>query len=152
MKAEIDDERSDKDQHILRAMLYETLMLLNRVEKTPVQSISLNDVSASRYADAFVKLAEQEFALQHDVEYYADKLCITPNYLNRIVRQYFGMTTKQYITGKICREAERLLAYTSLTVNEIAEHLNFETASYFVRFFRKATGKTPSQFRKDTDS
>lgn len=152
MKAEIDDERCDKDQHILRAMLYETLMLLNRVEKMPVQSISLNDVSASRYVDTFVKLAEQEFALQHDVEYYADKLCITPNYLNKIVRQYFGMTTKQYLTGKIRGEAERLLAYTSLTINEIAERLNFETASYFVRFFRKATGKTPNQFRKDTDS
>ena len=152
MKAEIDDERSDKDQHILRAMLYETLMLLNRVEKTPVQGISLNDVSASRYADAFVKLVEQEFALQHDVEYYADKLCITPNYLNRIVRQHFGMTTKQYLIGKICNEAERLLTYTSLTINEISERLNFETASYFVRFFRKEVGKTPNQFRKDADS
>lgn len=149
MKAEIDDECSDKDQHILRAMLYETLMLLSRVEKTPVQSISLIDVSTSRYADAFVKLAEQEFALQHDVKYYADKLCITPNYLNKIVRQYFGMTTKQYLTDKIRGEAERLLTYTSLTINEIAERLNFETASYFVRFFRKATGKTPSRFREE---
>ena len=112
----------------------------------------MNDVSASRYADAFVKLVEQEFALQHDVEYYADKLCITPNYLNRIVRQHFGMTTKQYLIGKICNEAERLLTYTSLTINEISERLNFETASYFVRFFRKEVGKTPNQFRKDADS
>lgn len=152
MKAEIDDKCSDKDQHILRAMLYETLMLLNRVEKAPVQSMPLSDVSASRYSDAFVRLVEQEFALQHDVVYYADRLCITTNYLNKIVRQYFGMTTKQYLTGKIRGEAERLLAYTSLTINEIAERMNFETASYFVRFFRKATGKTPSQFRKNTDS
>lgn len=152
MKVEIDDESSDKDQHILRAMLYETLMLLNRVERMPVQGLPMNDVTADRYTDTFVKLANREFAVQHDVEYYADKLCITPNYLNKIVRQYFGMTTKQYLTGKILSEAERLLTYTSLTVTEIAERLNFETASYFVRFFRKATGKTPSQFRKNTNS
>lgn len=152
MKVEIDDERSDKDQHILRAMLYETLMLLNRVERMEIQGMPLNDTTASRYVDAFVKLAEQEFAAQHDVEYYADKLCITPNYLNKIIRQHFGMTTKQYLTGKILGETERLLTYTSLTVTEIAERLNFETASYFVRFFRKATGKTPSQFRKNADS
>lgn len=152
MKTEIDDERPDKDQHILRAMLYETLMLLNRIEKMPAPSMPLNGTTASRYANTFVKMAEQEFDVQHDVEYYADKLCITPNYLNKIVRRHFGMTTKQYLTGKILGEAERLLAYTSLTINEIAERLNFETASYFVRFFRKATGKTPSQFRKDTDS
>lgn len=152
MKEEIDDKRYEKDQHLLRAMLYETLMLLNRVEKTPPQDTTQNDVTADRYADAFVKLAEQEFTVQRNVEYYADKLCITPNYLNKIIRQHFGVTTKQYLAEKTLGEAERLLTYTSLTVNEIAGYLNFETVSYFVRFFRKTTGKTPSQFRKDTDS
>lgn len=152
MKMEIDDECPDKDQHILRAMLYETLMLLNRIERAAIQSPVVNDVAASRYADAFVNLADREFAVQHDVEYYADKLCITPNYLNRIIRRHFGMTTKQYLSGRILDEAERLLTYTSLTVAEIAERLNFESASYFVRFFRKATGKAPGLFRKSTDS
>lgn len=151
MKMEIDDECPDKDQHILRAMLYETLMLLDRVEGTTIQSPVVNDVAASRYAGAFVNLADREFAVQHDVEYYADKLCITPNYLNKIIRRHFGMTTKQYLSGRILDEAEQLLTYTSLTVAEIAERLNFESASYFVRFFRKATGKTPGQFRKNAD-
>lgn len=152
MKEEIDEERPDKDQHILRAMLYETLLLLNRVEKTAIESPPMNDVAAGRYADAFVNLADREFAAQHEVEYYADKLCITPNYLNKIIRRHFGMTTKQYLSGRILDEAERLLTYTSLTVAEIAERLNFESASYFVRFFRKATGKTPGQFSKSADS
>lgn len=151
MKMEIDDECPDKDQHILRAMLYETLMLLDRVEGTTIQSPVVNDGAASRYAGAFVNLADREFAVQHDVEYYADKLCITPNYLNKIIRRHFGMTTKQYLSGRILDEAEQLLTYTSLTVAEIAERLNFESASYFVRFFRKATGKTPGQFRKNAD-
>lgn len=151
MRVEIDDERQVKDQHILRAMLYETLMLLNRVEQSVMLGIPMNDNATSRYADAFVKLANIEFATQHDVEYYANHLCITPNYLNRIVRQHFGTTTKQFLTNKIISEAEQLLAYTSLSVTEIADLLNFETASYFVRFFRKGTGGTPSQFRKKSN-
>lgn len=152
MKAEIEAARPDKDQHILRAMLYETLMWLNRVERTVIEGAPRKKAVVGRYADRFVQLADREFATRHEVEYYADKLCITPNYLNKIVRQHLGMTTKQYLTGKIIGEAEQLLTYTSLTVAEIAERLNFETASYFVRFFRKAVGKTPHQFRKDTDA
>lgn len=151
MKAEIDNDRTaEKDEHILRAMLYETLMLLNRAGNAPAENMSGKDTAADRYADAFVKLAEREFATQHEVEYYANALCITPNYLNKIVRRRLGTTTKQYLTGKIAAEAKRLLTYTSLSIAEIADRLHFETATYFVRFFRKAAGTAPGLYRKQS--
>lgn len=151
MKTEIDDDpTAEKDEHILRAMLYETLMLLNRAGNAPAENISGTDTAADRYADAFVKLVEREFATQHEVEYYANALCITPNYLNKIVRRRLGTTTKQYLTGKIAAEAKRLLTYTSLSIAEIADRLHFETATYFVRFFRKAAGTAPGLYRKQS--
>lgn len=151
MKAEIDeDPTAEKDEHILRAMLYETLMLLNRAGSAPAENMSGKDTAADRYADAFVKLAEREFATQHEVEYYANALCITSNYLNKIVRRRLGTTTKQYLTDKIAAEAKRLLTYTSLSIAEIADRLHFETATYFVRFFRKAAGTAPGLYRKQS--
>ena len=45
------------------------------------------------------------------------------------------------------QEAKRLLRYTELSVLEIADKLEFETSTYFVRFFKKATCITPLQFR-----
>lgn len=151
MKAEIDDNRN-KDQHILRAMLYEALMLFNRAESTDDSGQQMNDVSISRYVDGFVRAVEAEYMERHDVEYYADKLCITSNYLNKVVRLSLGTTAKLYIHKKLFEEAERLLVYTTLTVTEIAERLHFDSPSYFVRFFRKQTGITPLKYREKRNS
>lgn len=149
MKDEIDC-RTEKDQHILRAMLYETLMLLNRADSPNADDEqSMNEVSVSRYVDKFTSLAAAEYGVHHDVGYYADRLCITPNYLNKVVRQTLGTTAKLYIHNMLYEEAKRRLVYTSATIYEIAEDLHFDTASYFIRFFRKHAGITPLQYREN---
>lgn len=147
MKTEISDY-TEKDQHVLRAMLYETLILLNRAENITHANEPMNDVMAGRYIDPFVRLVQSEYMSQRDVRYYADKLCITANYLNKIVHRSLGTTTKLYILNKVVQEAKRLLRYTPLSIAEIADTLHFDTASYFVRFFRKYTGITPTQYRE----
>lgn len=151
MKAEIDDP-AEKDQHILRAMLYEALVLLNRAEITDNGGQPISDVSISRYVDGFIHTVEAEYMMRHEVEYYADKLCITPNYLNKIVKQSLGSTAKAYIHQKLFAEAKRLLSYTVLSVTEIAEWLHFNSASHFVRFFRKNADMTPLQYRQSISS
>lgn len=148
MKDEI-NSRTEKDQHILRAMLYETLMLLNRADTPETENGQpMNEVSVSRYVDKFTSLVASEYIVHHDVEYYADSLCITPNYLNKVVRQTLGTTAKLYIHKLLFEEARRRLAYTSATINETADSLHFDTASYFIRFFRKHAGMTPLQYRE----
>ena len=65
---------------------------------------------------------------QHSVQYYADKLCITPNYLNEMITSTMGFSAKQYIQGKVMEEAKRLLVYTDFP--KLILHLN----SVFQRF------------------
>lgn len=152
MKAEIDGH-TEKDQHILRAMLYETLMLLERAESPAMDDNQpMGDVSISRHIDRFTALVQREYAAHHDVEYYAGQLCITPNYLNKIARLSLGVTTKQYICQRLFEEAKRLLVYTDLSITEIATELHFSTLSYFVRLFRKHIGMTPLQYRENARS
>lgn len=144
------------DQHILRAMLYEALMLFSRstmVEATITTTHQrffgdMTDVGNSRYADEFVRLVSEHYATEHSTEFYASRLCITPNYLNKIVRQSLGMSAKQYIIDRLLSEAERLLRYTSLPVQDIASRLGFDTATYFVRLFNKHKGVTPLRYRE----
>ncbi len=150
MRGEI--TRHAKDQHILRAMLYGTMMLLQRVpmveaEVTETIGRTLTDVPVSRYVDDFVQLVSDHFREQHGTEFYADRLCITPNYLNKIVRQTLGKSAKTYILDQILAEACRLLRYTTLSVSDIASQLHFDTATYFVRIFGKHIGHTPLAYR-----
>ena len=184
MQSEIGTDKPEKDQHILRAMLYEALMLLDRCPvlmpeeagepeaagvpnaaggsmtaggqvalggpKTgmPADEKKLVADNASRYIDRFQKLAHEHYRDQHDVDYYADKLAITSNYLNKIVRISLDVSTKQYLERLLADEAKRQLRYTTLAVADISSDLHFDTTSYFIRFFRKHAGMTPLEFRK----
>lgn len=56
----------------------------------------MRDVSTGRYIDRFTALVQKEYATHHDVEYYARQLCITLNYLNKIIKQALGTTAHLY--------------------------------------------------------
>jgi AraC-like DNA-binding protein len=132
-----------KNHHLLRAMLYQVLMLLQKAILVETANVAETD-----RVIRFRQLVDEHYLTEIGVEFYADKLCVTSNYLNRLVRQSLGTSTKQYIQNRRIEEAKRLLRYTSLPVADIAEKLNFDTASYFVRAFSKAEGVTPLQFRQ----
>mgnify|MGYP003440296047 FL=1 len=151
MQTEITDY-DVKDQHILRAMLYETLMLLQRVPMVMpkrMESVqrSPTDVPVSRYVDDFVSSVSSHFREEHSTEYYAERLCITSNYLNKITKRVLGISAKAYIQQQCMEEACRQLQYTSLSVQEIARELGYESATYFVRAFGKCMGMTPLSYR-----
>ena len=152
MKGEI-IRHEEKDQHILRAMLYGTMMLLQRVPMVDAEQVetvqrSLTDIPVSRYVDDFVQLVSDHFREEHGTEFYADRLCITPNYLNKIVRQSLGKSAKTYILDQILAEACRQLKYTTFPVADIAVQLHFDTATYFVRLFKKHMAMTPLEYRE----
>lgn len=80
--------------------------------------------------------------------HYASQLSISTNYLNKISKQYFGISSGAFIRNHLVLEAKRILHYTNLSVGEVAFELGFEHVSYFVSFFKKQTGETPEQYRK----
>lgn len=139
-----------KDKHILRALLYEILMLLDREYRKEYVINSEAATIVSRHIKSFTDAVNKNFKQHHNTKYYADKLCITPNYLNEIVKKSTGVNAKLYIQNKILSEAKNKLIYTNLSISEIADNLHFDSSSYFIRFFRKHTGYTPLQYRNNT--
>lgn len=136
----------DTDKHILRAILYQVLIWLNRQFKNTHNSIGNH--APNRHITEFIVLLEKEYLNTRSVSYYASKLNITPNHLNDLANQHLGKSAKQYITDRVILEAKRLLGSSALSISEIATKLNFDDNSYFVRLFRKTTGTTPLAFRK----
>lgn len=95
----------------------------------------------------FFKALEQNYKKEHQVRFYADSLCITTGYLNKIAKELTGKTVKQLIEEAIITESKIILHNNTLTISEIAEALHFSSSSSFSSFFKKHTSFSPSDYR-----
>ncbi|KFF16575.1 helix-turn-helix domain-containing protein [Flavobacterium hydatis] len=84
---------------------------------------------------------------QHSVQFFADTLCITPGYLNRIVKQITDKTAKDLICEGLLIEAKILLKNSQITIFNIADELEFNNYSSFSTFFKRHTSLSPSEYR-----
>ncbi len=96
----------------------------------------------------FERLLEDNYPQHKTPSFYAGRLHISTNYLNKLCREQRGITSGEIIRKRVTIEAQRLLHYTSLSIAEVAYKLGFESPSYFVTFFKKQTETTPDHFRK----
>ncbi|MBR3386968.1 MAG: helix-turn-helix domain-containing protein [Bacteroidales bacterium] len=79
---------------------------------------------------------------------YANRLGISPSYLNKLVRTQTRHSAMDWVEIARVNWAKNLLRSSSLSVTEVSKAVGIDDASYFTRFFRKVTGLTPSEFRK----
>jgi AraC family transcriptional regulator, transcriptional activator of pobA len=107
-------------------------------------------INGQRYhiASRFKQLVKKNYKDVKQVQQYAERLNITPLYLNEVVKEITGFTASYWIQQEIILEAKRLLYYTVLDVKQIAYELGYEDHTYFSRFFKKNTGMTALAFRK----
>ncbi len=96
----------------------------------------------------FLKLLLTHYKEQHTIAFYADKLCITPQYLSSVLKTHTDKTGSEWIEEAVLAEARALLKSPKTTVQEVSIQLNFADQSTFGKFFKKHTGMSPSQYRK----
>jgi AraC family transcriptional activator of pobA len=135
--------QSDSD-HLLRAILYQLLVVLNRHYSTAHKVQSDTHVHPDFFR--FRSLLEKQFVSQHRVAYYSQSLRISSAHLNKICRQYSGLSAQKMIHHKLVSEIKKQLR-RNLSIKEIAYEFDFSDPSNFNRFFKKLTGATAQQYR-----
>lgn len=101
----------------------------------------------------FMHLLHEHASQAHNVTFYAEKLCISPRYLNEITVTYGnGKTPKELIDEQLTAEIKVQLNDPNLSIAEIATKCQFPDSSYLCRFFKKNTGMTPKEFRMEGKS
>jgi len=104
--------------------------------------------AADPTVEALRALVEEQFRKERLLGFYAEKLAMTPDRLNDIVKRATGVTAGHLIRQRVLTEAKRQLVFTTLAIHEIAYDLTFSDPSHFARVFRKQTGTTPQDFRE----
>lgn len=72
-------------------------------------------------------------------------------YLSKLIREYFGMNFKELLLAERIRRAKELFEKTDLPIGDIIHRVGYENESYFHREYKKTTGKTPLQTRKNVN-
>lgn len=98
----------------------------------------------------FVNLLIQHCKREHNVSFYAGKLFITPQYLSLILKEISGKSANKWIDEALMVEAKILLKMPNLTVQQVADELNFSDQSTFGKFFKKNIGVSPMEYRKSS--
>jgi AraC-like DNA-binding protein len=126
-------------QHYVAALMIE-LSRSVREKKT-------DHAAADPVLDRFLELVEEHFRKKHRVEFYAKTLRTTPKAITMRASRSLGRSARSVIQERCLLEAQRLLAYSNLTIAEIGYELGFEDPNYFSRFFKTMSHSSPGAFR-----
>ena len=141
------DQAVESTPELLRSIL--NLILTTCATRYPVNDELLNKGKGQILVKKFFHLIEENSQKNLLLSDYAHLIGVTPNHLTQTVKLLTGETSSQIIKAKQLLEIKRLLAHTAMGISEIANKLNFDDQSYFTKFFKRETGLTPLQYRRE---
>lgn len=109
---------------------------------------SESDNGLNQLCIRFYNLVFEHYRTHRDTAFYADQLCITQNYLSIILRKQCGESPKQAIDRQVMLDLEHQLRTSGKTIGELATEFHFTDQSAFCRYFRRLTGISLSDYRK----
>lgn len=99
--------------------------------------------------DKFLALIRDHYKEERGVGFYADKLCLTPKYLSTLIKSNTNQSANEWIDRYVTLEAQALLKSTNMTIQQISDELNFPSQSFFGKYFKRVTGISPREYKKE---
>lgn len=102
-----------------------------------------------RMMQQFLHEVRMHYRKERSVQFYAERLHLTPGYLSTFVKNVSGKTPSEWIDSYVVLEAKALLKSSMLTIQQISNELNFPSQSFFGKFFKRVTGMGPKTYREN---
>jgi AraC-like DNA-binding protein len=139
-------EGTDLEAAIIRHQLLSLLLRMARELRLPTTRRAINR-EAEIHA-MFATELERSYAKRLTVLDYARRLGFSESSLSRASVATVGRTAKEEIDRRVALEAKRLLVHSEASTAEIGHMLGFSEPTNFVKFFKRAAGRTPLDFRR----
>lgn len=137
--------REDVIKNFLYALIYQILQLYaTNTAKNTVKARNRNEDIHMR----FMTLLFKHYKVERNVRFYADKLCLTPKYFAKVIKDTSAKSVLEWIEEIVIVAAKALLKGSDKTVAQIASELEFASPSFFGTYFKKRVGMTPIQYRE----
>lgn len=130
-------------KHLTLSMFYGyTAQKVCGIEKTT--TMTRQEELFTRFIDTLRKYCKSE----RSVSFYAERLCVTPKYLSRVVSEVSGHTVSYYIDDYVTTEIKAMLNSTTMPIQQISYELGFPSQSVFGKYFKRMTGMSPRSYRQ----
>lgn len=130
--------------NLTAAFLWQADYLWNRHENESRGSLSREQ----RVFTDFVQLVSRYATQEHNIDFYAQHLFLSPRYMSTLVKQVSGKAAKQWIDDAIITRIKVELRHTNKSAAEIADEMNFPNPSFFCKYFKRMTGMTTQAYRE----
>ena len=111
------------------------------------EAVKQQSPRAKMIFEQFLQLVSEYHTKERNMAFYAERLCLTPKYLSKLVKNVSGRSAPDWIDSFVILEAKNMLRYSDASIKEIVYNLNFPNQSVFYKFFKANTGMTPSEYR-----
>lgn len=95
----------------------------------------------------FLSFVSQYSSSEHNIDFYAGKLFLSPRYLSTIIKEISGRSMMYWVNASVINKAKIALQYTDKPIIDISQELHFNEQTSFTRFFKHLTGMTPTEYR-----
>ncbi|MFT3902772.1 MAG: AraC family transcriptional regulator [Niabella sp.] len=130
-------------QHLTKAFFYGFgynvhIRQLRAEEKMPKKQVTVAK---------FLTLVQEHHKQERSLEFYANKIFLTPKHLSKLVKENMGISASEWIENYVITEAKALLKSTDMTIQQISDSLNFPSQSFFGKYFKRIEGVSPREYK-----
>lgn len=146
MKKNMEEGNDDVIKGLTIALSYNITSLLLKYQSHSHES-EKDAPRTEQIFNKFMKLLNAYHTKERSLQFYANKMCLTPKYVSGAIKKFSGKGALDWINKYVILEAEMMLRYTVMSVQEIAYALNFPTQSAFGKYFKQQIGVSPKEYR-----
>jgi len=130
-------------QGLLQALCYEVSSIFNKHQPSERPKKARKE----EIFELFLNEIAQNYKINRNVAFYAEKLRLTPKHLSSTIKDATGKPAGDWIDSYVILEAKALLKTPNKTIQQIADELNFANQSFFGKYFKQHAGMSPSQYK-----
>ena len=144
----MDDPTHNYQSIVIKNTIHNLLLDISDKRRKQHGNMMMNADHHEVIRERFRNLLAGHSEEHHSVNWYAEAMMISTDYLSKIIREHDGSSARVWINRSIIDKAKFMMKQSDLTLKEISDRLHFPDQSSFGRFFKSNTGQSPKEFRK----